>query len=314
MKKKAGIIVAIIAVLVIAAGVLIWGISNGRFFAATFEAKILSIGNDTFLVEPVEGSSELRSSDQIQVPMKNMSPSPEPQVGDIIEIRYNGDIMETYPARLGEVYSIRVTQEAPETVTEHWDLIPMVMVNDELYLDTGYESKMEVRCGMMDGEITSTVEGNQKPTEDNQSNFGTGYGYQYGSTEGTIEIYMNDKWWIFATKDVRQELQFPEEENVANALVENRLTGETVDLSAEDAETIYAILNNDAWNVEGTTDCFSNCAVTIGEETFLYHSDCGTFNDKVKQQYLSLNDEDKTIINGILEKYVSLASEEMPVE
>lgn len=210
MKKKTGIIVAIIGVLAISAGILIWGISNGRFFAATFEAKILSIGNDSFLVEPVEGSSELRSSDQIQVPMKNMSPSPEPQVGDIIEIRYNGDIMETYPARLGEVYSIRVTEEAPETAAEHWDLIPMVMVNGELYLDTGYESRMEARCGMMDGEITSTVEGSQKPTKDNQSNFGTGYGYQYGSTEGTIEIYMNDKWWIFATEDVRQELQFPE--------------------------------------------------------------------------------------------------------
>ena len=39
-----------------------------------------------------------------------MESSPEPQVGDIIEIEYSGEIMETYPARLGEVYSIRIRQ------------------------------------------------------------------------------------------------------------------------------------------------------------------------------------------------------------
>lgn len=43
------------------------------------------------------------------------------------------------------------------------------------------------RCGVTDGEITSTVDGSETPTEDNQSNFGTGFEYQYGS-EDTIEI------------------------------------------------------------------------------------------------------------------------------
>ena len=62
----------------------------------------------------------------------------------------------------------------------------------------------------MDGEITSTVEGTKKPTKDNESNFGTGYGYQYGPQEGTIEILMNEEWRVFATEEVRQEIQFPE--------------------------------------------------------------------------------------------------------
>lgn len=96
---------------------------------------------------------------------------------------------------------------------EQWDMIPMVMVNGELYLDTGHESTVEARCGVMDGQIDSTVDSTEKPSEDNQSNFGAGYGYQYGPTEGTIEIYMNDKWWVFTTGDVRQEIQFPTEEN-----------------------------------------------------------------------------------------------------
>ena len=65
----------------------------------------------------------------------------------------------------------------------------------------------------MDGEITSSVDGTKKPTQDGESNFGTGYGYQYGLQEGTIEIFMNEKWWVFATEDVRQEIQFPESNN-----------------------------------------------------------------------------------------------------
>ena len=80
------------------------------------------------------------------------------------------------------------------------DFIPMVMVDGTLYLDTGKESTIQERkCGTPDGEITSTVDQTEKPTKDNQSNFGTGYEYQYGS-EGTIELYMNEKWWVFAAE------------------------------------------------------------------------------------------------------------------
>lgn len=39
--------------------------------------------------------------------MKNMDPALEPQVGDIIEISYNGEIQETYPGQLSDVYGIR---------------------------------------------------------------------------------------------------------------------------------------------------------------------------------------------------------------
>ena len=170
----------------------------------TFDAQILKIYDGYFLVAPVEGSLELNSADQIEVPMKNMDPSLEPEVGDLIQISYSGEILETYPGRLREVYSIRVIAEA-----QHWDRIPMVMVDGELYLDTGFESNMEDRCDVIDGQITSTVEGSQMPAENDQSNFGAGFYYQYGAAEGTIEIFMNEKWWIFATEEVRHEMQFP---------------------------------------------------------------------------------------------------------
>lgn len=175
--------------------------------SVTFEAEILEIHEGYFLVEPVVGSWELNSADKIEIPMKNMSPSPEPVVGDILKIEYDGQLQETYPAKISNPYSISVVEEA-----ETWALIPMVMVNGTLYLDTGYESTIEARCGVMDGKITSQVHGSQRPTIDNQSNFGSGYGYQYGATEGTIEIYMDGEWRIFATEEVRQEIQFPTNE------------------------------------------------------------------------------------------------------
>ena len=135
-------------------------------------------------------------------------------VGDEIVFYYDGMAMETDPLQVSTVYAITLKTPADRNKEEFGDLVPMIMVNGELYLDTGRESTIEVRCGMMDGEIISTVDGTEQPTKDNESNFGTGYGYQYGSQEGTIEIYMNDKWWIFATEEVRQEIQFPIDEKI----------------------------------------------------------------------------------------------------
>lgn len=76
----------------------------------TFQATIIEIQDDCYLVEPVEGSAELNSADRITIPMTNMEPSPEPEVGDVLEIEYDGSIAESYPAQITKVYSIRVTE------------------------------------------------------------------------------------------------------------------------------------------------------------------------------------------------------------
>ena len=56
----------------------------------------------------------------------------------------------------------------------------------------------------MDGEITEQCGSSEVPAKNNQSNFGTGYGYQYGSAEGTIEVLLDDgNWYIFAEKEVK---------------------------------------------------------------------------------------------------------------
>ena len=202
-----------------------------------FQAEILEIHGGHYLVKPVEGSWELNSADRIEVPIRNAHPSPEPEIGDVIEIEYSGEILETYPARIADVYGIKIIKEA-----ETWDLIPMVMVNGTLYLDTGHESKIEARCGVMDGEITSQVDGSKQPTVDDQSNFGTGYGYQYGATEGTIELFMNGRWWIFATEEARQKIQFPS--------IEDELSKFYLTIGAEGVKSIKLSMPNSSGGFE----------------------------------------------------------------
>lgn len=75
-----------------------------------FEAEVLEIGNGYILVNPADGTREAASSDRIEVPMENIEPSPEPEVGDTVQIIHAGDIQETYPARLVSVYHISVVE------------------------------------------------------------------------------------------------------------------------------------------------------------------------------------------------------------
>ena len=77
----------------------------------TVQARITKVEDGSFLVTPVEGSQELSSGNLFRVPITNMPPSPEPQVGDIVEIIYNGFILESYPGQFGTIYSMRVISQ-----------------------------------------------------------------------------------------------------------------------------------------------------------------------------------------------------------
>lgn len=164
-----------------------------------FEATVLEISEYYLLVEPVEGSSERNSADQIEVSTsritdeKSLEYLTDAKVDDKVKIGYTNGIAESYPAQINDVLEITLV-ERPEEVA--WAKIPMVMVNDKLYYDTGKNSTIEGRCGNMDGEISSSVSGTETPTENNQSNFGSGYDYQYGIGD-TIEVYMNENWRVF---------------------------------------------------------------------------------------------------------------------
>ena len=83
----------------------------------------------------------------------------------------------------------------PENTESSASLKAMVMVDGQLYVDTG-EVGTAASCGVMDGNIDSSVPADQKPAQDNQSNFGSDYGFQYGM-EDTIKVYTDGEWRIF---------------------------------------------------------------------------------------------------------------------
>ena len=78
---------------------------------------------------------------------------------------------------------------------------PCVMVDGVVYKDTGYVSSMS-GCGTMDGEIVSSVAGTELPSEDKQSNFGSGYQYQK-SSEDTIIVIIDGERIIF--RDIEKD-------------------------------------------------------------------------------------------------------------
>ena len=72
-------------------------------------------------MEPVEGSLELTSADKFSIPnVEKLSL----QIGDTVKIVYNGDILESYPAQLGDLYKITLLEQAKADA--RWDRIPMV--------------------------------------------------------------------------------------------------------------------------------------------------------------------------------------------
>lgn len=86
-------------------------------------------------------------------------------------------------------------EDEPDSPTVSEVLPEMVQIDGVLYQTTGQESAITGRCGNMDGEITAAVDHTQRPTEDNTSNFGTGYGYQF--CNGHVELKIDGKWIVF---------------------------------------------------------------------------------------------------------------------
>lgn len=74
-----------------------------------------------------------------------------------------------------------------------------VRIDGVLYYDTGTVSDSKARCGTPDGVITDTTAADALPTEDGQSNFGTGYGYQFAA-DGTVEVEIDGEYVIFAAE------------------------------------------------------------------------------------------------------------------
>lgn len=78
--------------------------------SASVIAKITKIEDTYFLVEPITGSEELNSSDVFSVSYVDIEIPEGLEVGDQVEIFYNGQIQETSPAILDGIKRIEAIQ------------------------------------------------------------------------------------------------------------------------------------------------------------------------------------------------------------
>ena len=165
---------------------------------------------------------------------------------------------------LEEVSIILPAETQTPIQSEISDKIPAIMVKGELYYSTGKESEADVRCGTMDGQITSSVNSSELPTQDNQSNFGTGYGYQYGA-ENTIEVYMpegssedDNKWIIFEKSHPSSQSEINPSENTKqshSAMMPTVIEGVTMEATYLEGSTItVTITNNTDKEIEAGDD------------------------------------------------------------
>ncbi len=86
--------------------------------------------------------------------------------------------------------------------TEH-NYPPMVKVAGVVYVDTGYENAMAT-CGTADGEIKTAVDGREMPANDDESNFGTGYDYQFWE-KGYMNVRLNNRWILFKDLNLKND-------------------------------------------------------------------------------------------------------------
>ena len=94
-------------------------VDSGQCDEVSFNAIVLENNQTHLLVEPEEGSSELKSADRIMVSVSDASlinsQDVEIQIdniesGDRVQIYYNGLIAESYPAQINGCHKVKVLE------------------------------------------------------------------------------------------------------------------------------------------------------------------------------------------------------------
>ena len=102
MKKSICFLLAILCVLTLMA------CKASKTEEVSFRATVLEVQQTYLMVEPAEGTWERSSADKITLSLQDKTSWPIPQVGDTVEIFYNGEILETYPAQIAKLYRVEI--------------------------------------------------------------------------------------------------------------------------------------------------------------------------------------------------------------
>lgn len=166
----------------------------------------ISIENDVLLtgvITEIKGETLYFSADgaDYQIPgyAEWIMTGPEYCPGDTVTVHYDGRIQELYPmipAGVTKIDWVSAGEKETEEESAEEELPVMIMVNGKLYYDSSEKRDPSLKtCGTMDGKIWSWIAGSV-PFEDNMSNIGKDWEYQYGG-EGEIDLQMEDGWHIF---------------------------------------------------------------------------------------------------------------------
>lgn len=155
------------------------------------EATVLEIRDGYFLVEPVDGGQD--SARRIEVPMEHMEASPEPRVGDVLRIEYDGLMQATDPARITNVFHISVLENAGL----------MINLNGIIYISTGEPVPAEIDPSAILGKFHTQVEG--RPKNHGQGNFDC-VDCQYARVGRDCAVLIDGEWVLFQ----EEFIPFPE--------------------------------------------------------------------------------------------------------
>ncbi len=170
-----------------------WGcLKKGRWIACVI-AAVASIGAAACSAKPVGQAGNICSDVHNATPVKqtgSMDVARMQQSVGMDATRMQQSVgMDV--ARMQQTGSMDAAKSSQEVLKR------MFKVKGKLYIETGETNSM-LRCGMMDGQITSSVAADRVPKKNGQSNFGKGYGYQYGTRENRLEVCIDGTWHIFA--------------------------------------------------------------------------------------------------------------------
>ena len=159
--------------------------------------------------------------------------------------------------RIGYVFLLKENDTHSEEPTLY-DLRPMVMVDGVIFMDTGKELAVEIDPSAILGEITSSVTGDKRPTEDGQSNFEC-IGSQYAYYEDGLVVLINHEWYLF------------ERDGSSNS-TDGGVTDPgsiTIDIRTDVCELYLEVLE-DLWNVDsGLNHGISQIGIDLSELSHL---------------------------------------------
>ena len=136
---------------------------------------------------------------------------------DELTVYYDGNIAESDPMQINKVYAILLKNKA--------NIQKAVMAFGYLYYSTGEISEGNGVSEDNTRTIMTSVDYNELPQKDDESNFGSGYKYVFGEPY-TILVEINNKWCVFA----REEDEPIYEETVADEPVidENEIVSKSL--------------------------------------------------------------------------------------